>query len=117
MALIEAQKHDAELTRKAELAKLAHDLALNRLFKKDGRVMGIKRITRKREGRRDADVLIIRAQGKSAEISIDCRTFTEGYKLAINKLVELHGVELTTELTVMFNKAKAGVLNESNSIL
>lgn len=106
-----AYERQKEIDEKRKLADLRAELAINKLFDEEGRVKGLRRVKRVREGRKDAEYLSIQVTvkpkvQKHKEISLMNRTFDEGYHLAQALLLDLHGLERTPEIALSFKKAR-----------
>jgi len=106
-----ALERQAELDKQKHLARLRADLGINKLFEADGSVKGLRRKIRKRAGRKEYEFFSIQVTiapkiQKKKEISLMNRKFDEAYELAQQALLEFHGIERTTEITIAFREAK-----------
>lgn len=87
------------------------ELAVNRIFAPDGRVIGLRRVTRKRHGRSPYEYLLVLVtvapkEQKKREISLTNRSFDEAYELAQDAILEFRGIERTPEISLKFRNAK-----------
>ena len=106
-----ALERQAELDKQKHLARLRADLGINKLFEADGSVKGLRRKIRQRAGRKEYEFFSIQVTiapkiQKKKEISLMNRKFDEAYELAQQALLEFHGIERTTEITIAFREAK-----------
>lgn len=108
-----ATEVDAKLDQQVKAMKLRKELPVNKLFDKSGKVRGIRRTKRVRDGRGTSELLIARPPGMAAkEISMNCRSFSEAYDIAVNYILEKTNIESTKEINDLFMKSKKYVLNK-----
>ncbi len=108
-----AAEVDAKLDQQVQAMKLRKELPVNKLFDDAGKVKGIRRAKRVREGRNPSELLIARPPGQPAkEISMNCRSFSEAYDIAVDYILQKTNIEPTSELNEMFLKSKRYVLNK-----
>ena len=106
-----ANERQKTIDYRKHVRKLSRELAINKLFDEEGKVIGMRRFRREREGRKPYEYLMVQAtvapgQQKKKEISLAKRDFEVAYKLAQDALMALHGIERTPEITQAFAKAK-----------
>lgn len=96
-----------------ELAVEQEKYAVNRdpLFHPDGKIVGLERTLRQREGRSDSDQFKIRARqpnGKHiySSRSIDANGFDKAFNEAVALICEAKKIEVTPALKRKLNKAK-----------
>ncbi len=108
-----ASEVDAKLDQQVQAMRLRKELPVNKLFDDAGKVRGIRRAKRVRDGRNASELLIARPPGMPAkEISMNCRTFAEAYDMAVQYILDKTNIEPTSELNDMFMKSKRYVLNK-----
>lgn len=100
-----AEELELKLLRVKKARSLSRDLAMNKLFDADGRVKGMRRSERVRNGRK-YEFLKLYAQTKTTELTIGQRDFEETYRIACRWLLEKHGIEETFEIRRAFKKAR-----------
>ncbi|AWB67148.1 hypothetical protein C2869_12195 [Saccharobesus litoralis] len=106
-----ARAYEQELREKRKFRHLRQSLPINRIFKEDGSVRGLKRLTRNRPNRASYECLSIQVttpdQGqKRTEIMLKGKKFDEAYRQAQDKILELLQLERTPEISIMFAKTK-----------
>ena len=106
-----AYARQEELDRLKHIAKLRAELGINKLFDVDGSVKGLRRKSRKREGRKEYEffsiqVTIASKQQKKKEISLMNRSFDEAYALVQQSLLKFHNIDRTAEITRAFKEVK-----------
>lgn len=105
---VERQK---QLDERRQYRDMIDNMAINRLFDKEGMIKGVRLLTRQRAGREPYDcfkiqVTVAKRNCRSTEISLKNRDFDEAYHLMTEKLLSYHEVEATPEIRIMFKNAK-----------
>lgn len=106
----EAESFYQKVLAKKHAIKMRAQLDINKLFYDDGRVKGLSRRTRMRNGREYeylcAQVTLPSGKQTNRQTGLAGKSFDECYWQAIDKLLELQGLKMTAELKFQFNQAK-----------
>lgn len=106
-----ALERQHQLDERRQYREMIENMAINKLFDKQGMIKGVRLLTRKRSGRNayscfKIQVTVAKRQCKSTEISLKNRGFEDAYQLMSDKLLEYHEIETTPEIRIMFKNAK-----------
>ena len=108
----EAERVLKQLTQSQKAYQLRQQLPINSLVDNDGRIIGLSRLTRKREGRQPVDELKLRIRlpenGRiyRTTISVGHHGFDKAFETAIDRICEWRGVEKNAEARQKLLKAK-----------
>lgn len=104
-----AEKRQEELNHKRKYRTMSQNLDINQIFDQDGKVIGLKRMYKKKSGKY-VDVLFfqigVNGKQKSSDISLNNKTFKEAYRIAQDKILKLRNLERDLEITLMFRRAE-----------
>lgn len=102
-----AKTRQGQLDQNRKFRNMRINLDINQIFKKTGEVIGLKRTTKVKNGK-TVDVLFLQigvdGKQKKTDISLENKTFDEGYKKIQEKILEWRGLEKNHELTMLFKK-------------
>ncbi len=93
-AIKEAEKIDRELEDRQKAYLLRQELSGERYFHEDGTIVGLRIVTRHREGRKPSNEITLRIKVPDREkpffsnVSIDKHGFDQAFKLAVDKICE-----------------------------
>lgn len=102
-----ADEHQERINRKKETRAMARNLGINKLFRPDGSVKGLKRKYRKRKDRDNYEYFALYAQKQQTDIIIREDNFEDAYRRSQLWLMEKLDIEETFEIRQMFKKAKS----------
>lgn len=106
-----AKERQKTIDYRKKVRQHTRELAVNRIFASDGRVIGLRRVSRKRDGRTPYEYLLVLVtvapkEQKKREISLANRSFEEAYNLAQEAILEFRGIDRTPEISMKFRSAK-----------
>lgn len=106
-----ARELQKDLDKRKRARRLQEELGINRLFDSEGRVRGLRRKVRNRDGRKTYEFLSIQVvvapkTQRTKEISLNCRSFDEAWELVKETLLEFHGLKSNYEIQQGFKKAR-----------
>ena len=111
-AQLEAERVLKQLTQSQKAYQLRQQLPINSLVDNAGRIIGLSRLTRKREGRQPVDELKLRIRlpenGRihRTTISIGRHGFDRAFEMAIGRICEWRGVEKNADVRQKLLHAK-----------
>lgn len=105
-----AEEFQQTIDKKKRYRQLKRDLGINKLFREDGSIKGVKRIKRERPNRKPYEcfavqVTIAPKTHKSTEIIIK-DDFQAAYEKLQQSLLSFHNIENSAEIKDMFAQAK-----------
>lgn len=98
-AIKEAERIDRELEERQKAFLLRQELTGERYFHEDGTIVGLRIVTRHREGRKPSNEITLRIKVPDREkpffsnVSIDKHGFDQAFKLAVDKVCEWNNLD------------------------
>lgn len=107
---VQANQFWQKCLEKRKYRQLRQALPINKIFNDNGSIKGLKRSIRNRSDRPSYECFEIQVNTifgqKKTEITLANKKFEEVYKQVQDKILLMHNIERTYELTKMFNETK-----------
>lgn len=100
-----AENEEMRIQKRKRFKSIKDELSVNKLFDSDDNIKGLKRKIRERDGLATYEYFALYACKKQSEITIG-DSFDDAYQRATDWLLEMHGIESTLEIRLIFKKAK-----------
>ncbi len=106
-----ANEMQKDIDKRKKARRLQEELGINKLFDVEGKVKGLRRKVRNRDGRKTYEFLSIQVvvapkTQRTKEISLNCRTFDDAWEMAKKTLLEFHSIQSNFEIQQGFKNAK-----------